>query len=157
VRVTESGQKYPRVESVCNIDRAEQRLLLKRNGMTATAVRLLQLVSIAVCVIVIASFGVFVLDQTKGASSRQQEALAAGTPGAAGGGAEGTGSQAGGAHSKSAVHEALDEASNALTSPFAGLVSGDSEWAARLIRLALALALYGFGIGYLVRVLRVRV
>jgi hypothetical protein len=122
--------------------------------VTGTVARLLQFASVAVCLIVVASFGVFAVDQAKGASSSQQEALATGTPGAAG--AKSSGSTRAVAHHESGVHGVLDEASNSLTSPFAGLVSGAGEWASRSIRLALALALYGFGIGYLIRVLRVR-
>jgi hypothetical protein len=125
--------------------------------VTGTATRLLQLASVAACLIVIASFGVFAIDQTKRGSSQQQEALATGTAGAAGtGAAEGPGGPPAPTHSEGGVHEALDKASNAITSPFAGLVSGDGEWASRSVRGVLALLLYGFVIGFLVRVVRVR-
>ena len=56
------------------------------------------------------------------------------------------------------MHSRLDEASEQLTSPFAGLVSGSSsEWVIRGVKLLLAFAVYGFGLSYLARVLRVRV
>ncbi len=56
------------------------------------------------------------------------------------------------------MHRTIDEASEELTSPFAGLVSGSSsEWVIRGVKLLLALAVYGFGLSYLARVLRVRV
>jgi hypothetical protein len=56
------------------------------------------------------------------------------------------------------VHKALDEASGQLTSPFAGVMSGSSsEWATRIVELLLALVVYGFGLGYIARALRVRV
>ena len=56
------------------------------------------------------------------------------------------------------MHRWLDEASTELTSPFAGVVSGThSEWASRGGKLVLALIIYGFGLGYLARVVRVRV
>jgi hypothetical protein len=117
----------------------------------AALVRLIRLVSIGACLIVVASFVTFAVEQTKSASGRQQEQLA--SP------AEATAAAAKPppAHHKSGVHKALDEASAELTSPFAGIVSGSSEWATRGFKLALALLVYGFGLGYLARALRVRV
>ncbi len=51
------------------------------------------------------------------------------------------------------MHKTIDEASDVFTSPFAGIFSGShSQWAIRG-----ALLLYGFGLGFLARVLRVRV
>ena len=45
-----------------------------------------------------------------------------------------------------------------LTSPFSGIVSASSsEWADHGVRLLLALLVYGFGLGFLARALRVRV
>lgn len=56
------------------------------------------------------------------------------------------------------MHKAIDEASGQLTSPFSGIVSGSSsEWATRGAKLVLALLVYGFGLGYVARALRVRV
>jgi predicted PurR-regulated permease PerM len=112
---------------------------------------LLRLVSTGVCLIVIASFIVFAIQQTKTASGRQQEALA--TPAEASAAAASPPVKS----HESAVHKALDEASAELTSPFSGIVSGASEWTSRIVNLLLALLVYGFGIGYLARVLRVRV
>jgi hypothetical protein len=110
-------------------------------------VRILRLASFVICVIVITSFVVFALDQTKTASGRQTEAItghAAPAPSTT--------------KNENDVHRAIEEASDQLTSPFAGLVSGtSSEWAARGVKLLLALVLYGFGLGYLARALRVRV
>jgi len=110
--------------------------------------RLLRLASFVICAIVIASFATFAVQQTKTASGHQQEAL----PGATKHAAPTTPAPEG------SVHKALDEASDELTSPFAGLVSGSSsEWAIRGVKLLLALIVYGFGLSYLARVLRVRV
>ena len=56
------------------------------------------------------------------------------------------------------MHKKIDEASDYFTSPFAGIVSGSSsEWVVRGVKLLLALLVYGFGLGYLARVIRVRV
>ena len=127
--------------------------------MISTIVKLLRFASIVTCVIVIASFAIFVVGQTKSASKHQVEAVSNGpsvttrtSPGASGSGGKASGSH------ESSLHKAIDEAAQELTSPFAGIVSGSSsEWVIRSVKLLLALAVYGFGLGYLARVLRVRV
>jgi hypothetical protein len=102
-----------------------------------------------ICAIVIASFVTFAITQTKSASGHQTEAIT-GKPASA--------SVTTGPKHEGTVHKTIEEASNTLTAPFAGVVSeADSEWASRGVKLLLALAVYGFGLGYLARVLRVRV
>jgi hypothetical protein len=125
----------------------------------ASIIKLLRFVSIGICLIVVASFVTFAIGQTKTASGHQSEELATPAEAAAANAAAAAIAATPGhkAHQESSVHKALDEASAQLTSPFAGLVSGSSEWATRGGRLLLALAIYGFGLGYLARVLRVRV
>jgi hypothetical protein len=133
--------------------------------------RLMHLASIAICLVVIASFALFVTDQTSTASAHQQRLLngelspeaqapAAGTApegtGAGGGGAGGRSSRTGSAH-EGGVRKAIDDAANELTSPFSGTVSSSSEWTTRIVKLALTLVVYGFGLGFLARVVRVRV
>ncbi|MGO9320377.1 MAG: hypothetical protein ACLQBY_06210 [Solirubrobacteraceae bacterium] len=123
--------------------------------MLPSIAKLFRIASFVICAIVILSFGAFVVEQSKGASEHQQEAIS-GRPLSA---AKGSGAQgrSEGSHQGS-VHKALDEASAELTSPFAGVISGSSsEWVIRGVKLLLALAVYGFGFGYLARVLRVRV
>jgi predicted PurR-regulated permease PerM len=120
--------------------------------VTSALAKLLRTTSIAICLIVIASFAVFAVNQTKSASNHQQEQLA--TPAEA---AQRAAAPVPPKHHESSVHEVLDEVSGELTSPFAGLASGSSEWANRGAELLLALLVYGFGLGYLARVLRVRV
>jgi hypothetical protein len=119
--------------------------------VTSTVVKLLRAASIAICLIVIASFAVFAVNQTKSASNHQQEQLA--TPAEQ---AQLAAAPAPPKHHESAVHEVLDEVSGELTSPFSGLAAGSSEWANRGATLLLALLIYGFGLGYLARMLRVR-
>jgi hypothetical protein len=112
---------------------------------------LMRLASVVICLIVIASFAIFAIDQTKGASAHQQQELTVGTRDA-----PGDTPKSAPAH-ESGLHEAIDEASNQLTSPFSGVTSGSSsEWAIHGVNLLLALAVYGFGLGYLARVIRVR-
>ena len=119
--------------------------------MIASIVRLLRFASIAICVIVIASFAVFAIDQTKTASVHQQQELGAGSP------AQTAGGKSAPAH-EGGAHKAIDDVAGKLTSPFSGVVSGSSgEWAVRGTKLLLALLVYGFGLGFLARTLRVRV
>jgi hypothetical protein len=55
------------------------------------------------------------------------------------------------------VRTAIEEASEWLTSPFAGVTSGShSEWAIHGVDLLFALLVYGFCVGFLARTLRVR-
>ena len=98
--------------------------------------------------IVAASFLVFAVQQTKTASGHQQEEVASPT---------GQTAEEPAVRHEGTLHKALDEVSSELTSPFAGVVSSSSEWTTRGVKLLIALVVYGFGLGYLARVLRVRV
>jgi hypothetical protein len=125
----------------------------------STIVKLLRFASIVACVIVTASFAIFVVGQTKSASKHQVEAVSNGpsVTTSTSPGASGSAGKASSSH-ESTLHKAIDEAAQELTSPFAGIVSGSSsEWVIRSVKLLLALAVYGFGLGYLARALRVRV
>lgn len=124
--------------------------------MLSSIARLLRVASLVICLIVIASFAIFAVDQTKGASAHQREELNgpaatktnAGTPGSPGSSSP----------HESGVHKTIDEASDELTSPFSGITSGSSsQWLIHGVNLLLALIVYGFGLGYLARVIRVRV
>ncbi len=119
--------------------------------MLPSIVRLLRIASTLICLIVGASFFVFAVNQTKAASGHQQEQVAAISPGTAPTHATRPGSH------ESSVHKALDETAKVFTDPFAGLVSdSNSEWATRAAELLAALLVYGFGLGYIARALRVR-
>ena len=120
--------------------------------MAKTISRVLRVASVALCLIVAASFLVFAVDQTKGASQHQQEELTGPSASTA---HKSTSAQTGG-EQEGSVHKALTETSNALTSPFNSIISSSSEWATRGVRLLLALLIYGFGLGYLARIMRVR-
>jgi hypothetical protein len=113
--------------------------------------RLARLASLVICVIVFVSFLIFVANQTKTASAHQQEVVngtvVAGAP-----------SPAKPAPPPSAIHKAIDEAANTFTSPFSGLTAGSSsQWVIHGGDFVLTLLVYGFGIGFLARVIRVRV
>ncbi len=117
--------------------------------MVSTFVKLLRVASLVICAIVVASFATFAVEQTKSASGHQQAELK---------GEVAPGSGVSTPTKEGSVHKTLDEAFNELTSPFASIVSGSSsEWAIRGVKLLLALLVYGLGLSYLARVLRVRV
>jgi hypothetical protein len=116
---------------------------------------LLRLASVVICLIVVASFSIFAVDQAKGASSHQQEALAKGAPSNTNG--EGPSKSGSSSAQESGAHKAVDEVSNKLTSPFSGITAGSkSRWTVHGVNLLLALIIYGFGLGFLARVLQGR-
>jgi hypothetical protein len=118
--------------------------------------RVLRLASIVICLIVITSFAIFAVDQTRSASSHQQEAVNAGA--AATANTSGTTVSAGSSTHESGLHSTIDDISNKFTAPFKGLTSGSSsEWVVHGVNVLLALLVYGFGLGFLARVIRVRV
>jgi hypothetical protein len=118
------------------------------SGVASSFAGLLRLAAWVICLIVLASFVVFAVNQTSNASTHQQNLVNNGPEGA----------KTSPPSHKSAVHEALDDTAEALTSPFAGVVSGSSsQWAIHGVRTVLALLVYGFGLGFLARVIRVRV
>jgi hypothetical protein len=130
--------------------------------MTSVLARLLGWASIACCLIVVASFGLFVVNQTSAASTHQQNELvgtgeASSNTRAAGNAlAANEGPQA--AQKPGTVHRLIDEAAQKLTSPFSSLTSGShSQWAIELVGTLLALFLYGFVVRFVVaRMMHVR-
>jgi hypothetical protein len=118
----------------------------------AIVATLLRLASRVACLIVIVAFAIFAVEQTDKASTHQQNAL------------KGTGSGSSAPQiaekpsHEGAVHNAIDEAAKALTSPFSSLTSGSgSQWVVRGVGTALALLIYGVAIGYVARMMRIRV
>jgi hypothetical protein len=118
--------------------------------------RTLHVASVCICLTVIASFLVFAVNQTSSASAHQQEVLNNEVPKQTAAVGGGSGARTSASH-ESPVHEAIDEASKAFTAPFDGITAGwSSEWLIRSANLGLALLLYGFALGYLARMIRVR-
>jgi len=114
---------------------------------SSVLVNLVQLAGRVACLIVVAWFIVFALDQTSSASARQQNQLIQGSSPASSAPAH-----------QSSLHRTLDDTAEAITSPFAGVVSGSqSQWTTHAVRTLLALLVYGFGLGFLVRYIQVRV
>ena len=124
--------------------------------MLSSLAGLLRLASLAICLVAIASFGLFVFNQTSSASAHQQRLLNGGTPPTATA-PTATSPATSSTGQESSVHRAIDDASNVFTSPFSGVTAGSSsEWIIRGTKLLLALIVYGFGLGFLARVIRVR-
>ncbi len=118
------------------------------SGVSSSLASLLRIASWVICLIVLASFAIFVVEQTSSASTHQQEEVNE-HPSSTGAPAP---------KHESTVHKKIDEASDFFTSPFAGIVSGSSsQWVIHLVKTALALFVYGFVLSYLARVIRVRV
>jgi len=110
----------------------------------------MRIASFLLCLIVALSFTIFAVQQTKAASGHQTEAIAnvsgPGDPNATSAAKKGT------------VHKTIDEAASKITSPFSGIVSSiKSEWGSEGVKLLLSLLVYGFGLGYVARAIRVRV
>ncbi|MHB8532842.1 MAG: hypothetical protein ACYDC2_08980 [Solirubrobacteraceae bacterium] len=111
--------------------------------------KLLRFASVGICVLVALSFLIFAVDQAKSASGEQQTALREGT--------ERGSTVPGSKRHKNSFHKAVDEAAETFTSPFSEIVTASqSEWAEQGVKLLLALLVYGFGLGYIARVFRVR-
>jgi hypothetical protein len=114
----------------------------------------LRLGSRIACVIVVVSFGLFAIDQAGNASAQQQNVVNESAPASIAGAAKPKSTTK---KTEGGLRDAIDEASSTITSPFAGAVTGvHNEWATRGVRMVLALLVYGFGLGYLARVLRMR-
>jgi hypothetical protein len=117
--------------------------------MALALAKLLRVATVAICLVTIASFGLYAINQTNTASAHQQESLASG-------GAEAREVQTTETHTKG-VRGVIDEVSNKLTSPFSEVTaSSTSEWVKRGANLGFALLVYGFGLGFIARFIRVR-
>ena len=118
--------------------------------------RVLKLASLALCLVVIASFALFVINRTSDASAHQQQVVNGETSaGVAGEPSSPIAPDSGGR--KGSARRTIDEISEAVTSPFSALTErSSSEWVIHSVDLAVALLVYGFGLGYIARTIRVR-
>jgi hypothetical protein len=115
----------------------------------------MRIASIVICLIAVGSFTLFVVNQTDSASTHQKRQLdeeASTSPGATPAGPPPS------THPhESSLRKTLDDASEAVTSPFSAVTAGSSsEWVIRSVNLLLVLVVYGFGLGFLARLVRVR-
>jgi hypothetical protein len=105
-------------------------------------------VAIVASLIVVAGFTLFAVDEFSGASSRQQTWVE--NPGAE------PGAPSRGEKPRSGVRKTIEDANDALLSPFKGLAQTESNWANHMIPTVLALLVYGLGLGFLARYIRQR-
>jgi hypothetical protein len=116
---------------------------------------LLRTVAVAASAIVLVSFALFALDETREASKKTVAAVEGlkGTRSANPSAGEERARER--AHSK--VREAIDDADDILVAPFASIADGSSSsWMRRGVPTLLALIVYGFGLGFLARFMRGR-
>jgi hypothetical protein len=104
----------------------------------------LRLVSIVTALLVLASFVLFVHDQVSGASDHQQREIVAGAP-------IDRGVAPAPQRDHSQPRRFIDGAAAKLESPFRAVVSTSNDWVRQTVPALLAIALYGFGIGYVAR------
>jgi ABC-type cobalt transport system substrate-binding protein len=118
--------------------------------------RVLKLASLALCLVVIASFALFVINRTSDASAHQQQVVNGETaPSGVGEPSSPIAADNGGR--KGSARRTIDEVAEAVESPFAAITEGSSsEWVIHSVQLAIALVVYGFGLGYVARSIRVR-
>jgi cell division protein FtsN len=116
--------------------------------------RILRLASIAICLIALAWFLVFALDESGKASGHQQAEVRA---------AESSSTQTAagppaGPRQQSSLRKDLDKAFSTVASPFSGLTSGSkSQWTIHIVNTLLVLLVYGFGLGFVARLVRIGV
>lgn len=106
----------------------------------------------AICLIAVAWFLAFALNQTSNASNHQTTEINS-APGSAALSKTSTPE----AKNVSAPRKALDKVFSKLSSPFSGLTSGSSEWTIHLVDTLLVLLVYGFGLAFIARLLRLGV
>lgn len=110
--------------------------------MAPALAKVLRAASILLCLVVAVSMLLFAVDQTSTASGHQREEL----------GEQVTHSSP---NKEDSFHKTVDEVADEVTSPVSSVATG-SEWGEHIVRLLFALIVYGFGLGYVARVLRVR-
>ena len=117
---------------------------------------LLRTVSVVAGAIVLLSFALFAIDETRDCVRAERRPAIAGLDATRP--SEPTASQERArerAHSR--VREAIDDADDVLVAPFAGIVSGsESSWVRRGVPTLLALVVWGFGLSFLARYARGR-
>ena len=107
------------------------------------------------CLIVIASFAIFAVDQTNAASTRQATQVGqAGSSSApqASGAPTVAAPSATPAAKRPTIRSRIDEAASTLRSPFSAVTSEfHDEWVVQLVGLVLALAVYGLLLRFIAR------
>ena len=122
----------------------------------------LRLASIACCGVLLISFGAFASDQAGEGSKQTVANIDAANSGRTVSETElndpSPTASAERAREKEhgSLREKVDDANDALVSPFAGVVGSDSVWAQRVVTGLLGFLVFGLGLGYLARLVAAR-
>lgn len=116
---------------------------------------LLRTAGIVASIIVLVSFALFAIDETRDASAQSAAAVA---------GLDATSAsdpsprqERARERAHSSARETIDDADDILVAPFAGIVDGSgSSWVRRGVPTFLAVLIYGFGLSFLARYARGR-
>jgi len=108
--------------------------------------RVLKLASIACCAILLLSFGLFAYDQASGASDRNLTIMTGQAP---------VPSKPGSSPDQHQPRRFIDQAAQELTQPVRSAMHTDSVWGIELTATIAGLLVYGLGLGYLARYVRV--
>lgn len=112
-----------------------------------TLTRLLYIASRVACLLAVAWFVTFAVQQSSTAAAHQASEIYP-----AGAQAQ---SQAPQPAQESGLRKTLNHAFKTISAPFSGVVSSSrSQWTIHIVDTLLALLLYGFGLGYVARALR---
>ena len=107
--------------------------------------RALHFLSLFCCLIIAASFVLFAHDRVAGATLHQTELIGSGTPVAA----KTTTRRS--RRSASQPRRFIDGVDKNLVSPFTSIVQSSNPWVQQGVPAALALVVYGFGLGFFAR------
>jgi hypothetical protein len=103
----------------------------------------------ALCAVVLLSFTFFAIDEARGASDASQAGIAGAVVAAP---APTPSQEAARERAHGPVREAVDDTADVVLGPFAWAApAGGDTWSQRGIPTLLALAVYGFGLGYVAR------
>jgi hypothetical protein len=107
----------------------------------------LRWVALVVSILVVAGFAMFATDQLTHASHQQVGAID-----------DSPAQQQGTAHasSRSPVRKAIDDVDDVLLKPFSGVANSSDSWVRHGVPTLLAILIYGVGLGFLARYMRVR-
>ena len=112
--------------------------------------RILRTASVVACLLVVAGWALFAIDETKSASDLTRNELSGRRATQVADPAPDQERAREAAHSK--PREAIDDANDVLLKPFAGVAdSSASKWVRRSVPAGLALLVYGVGVGFLLR------
>lgn len=115
---------------------------------------LIRIVSLIICLIAVGWFVSFAAEQSKNASAHQQAELNSAAPASMQSALEKESSKPA-SGKPGGVRKTIDDAFSMISSPFSGLTSNlSSQWTIHIVDTLLVLLIYGLGLGYIARLLR---